>query len=140
MGRRLVSKSVRVNATGALLVNESADRVGGAQSGQATVGGSEKTVCVPLNDTSLLADRKRLVLTNFADQIFVGSSDVAENGGYDFRGPSRGDGELPPDLSRYSSRRQLLRGQYLSLPLCDSVPVCLATPGAIELATSLELS
>ena len=137
MGRRLLTKTPRVDETGAILVNYAAGRTDGAQVGASATGATQ--VCVPFSGGSPLADRKYLVITNIAEPIRLGVDGFDPGDGYMLPGAGRGDFSLPPDTAKYSNRKQFLRGQYLSLPCFRAIAIC-ARSTAIEFATSLELS
>lgn len=137
MGRRLLTKALGVDQTGAVLVNYAAGRVGGAQVGRVSLGQAQ--VCVPFSGGSPLPDRKYLVITNVADVINVGVDGLDFADSYILPGANRGTGELPPNLARYSNLKQFLRGQYLSLACLTAVGFC-ARSINVEIAASLELS
>lgn len=143
MGRRLVTKAPGVNESGEILVNYSADRSGGVQVGRVEDIGTEE-VCVPFSDNPPLADRKYLILTFPAEGVSLSKSPVDTAQAYRPPGAGRGDGStnnysLPPALSRYTNRKQFLRGQYLQLGCFPSVQICARTL-ATEPCSSLELS
>ncbi len=137
MGRQLMSKAFRVNESGELLVNFSADRIGGAQVGRAEVSTED---CVPFSGNSPLKDRKYLVITFTTDRVYIDSDNVSFFTSYFSQGTRRGDnGSLPPNIQNYSNRKQFIRGQYLCLSLLSSVQLCAKAP-LVEDVTSLELS
>ncbi len=141
MGKRLLTKTPRVNESGELLVNYSANRVGGLQLGFFSTG--SETKCVPLGVAggSPLRDRKYLLMTVALDRVYFGTFGVDESNGYAVRGPRRGGNwELAPDIDDYSNRKQFLRGQYMTLPLLPSVTFCVRFPISVEEALSLETS
>ncbi len=137
MGRRLLTKAPRVDETGAILVNYAAGRVGGAQVGRVDL--DQAQVCVPFSGGSPLADRKYVVITNVAEAINLGIDGMTFADSYVLPGAGRGTGSLPPDLARYSNRKQFLRGQYLSIACFSAVGICARSLNA-EIAGSLELS
>lgn len=143
MGRRLLTKAPAVNETGEILVNYSADRTGGVQVGRVENIGTDE-VCVPFSDDPPLQDRKYLILAFPAEGVSLSKSPVNLAQAYRPPGAGRGDFSgnrysLPPDLSRYSNRKQFLRGQYLKLACLASIQVCARTI-ATEPCASLELS
>ncbi len=137
MGRRLLTKAPAVDETGAILVNYAADRVGGVQAARAEIGGTQ--VCVPFSGGSPLPDRKYLVITNVSEAIYLGVQGSELQNSYVLPGGGRGNYTNPPNLGKFSSRKQFLRGQYLTIPCLPAVEVC-ARAAAIEIGSSLELS
>lgn len=138
MGRRLLTKAPRVDETGAILVNYAAGRVGGAQVGRSHLTSEE---CVPFSNAPPLADRKYLVLAFPAEAVYVSKSPVSESAAYRVPGAGRGGSySAAPDLSRYSNRKQFLRGQYLQLALLSSVQVCAKASLSVEDIASMEIS
>lgn len=139
MGRRLLTKAPRVDETGAILVNYAADRVGGAQVGRVEDLGATE-VCVPLSGGSPLADRKYLIMTMPSEAVSLSKPGTEFTSAYKPGGAGRGATySQPPDLARYSNRKQFLRGQYFHLPCFAGVQIC-ARAAATEPCASLELS
>ncbi len=143
MGRRLVTKAPAANESGEILVNYSADRTGGVQVSRVEGIGTDE-ICVPFSGDVPLEDRKYLVLTFPAEGVSLSKSPVDFGSAYRPPGAGRGDGpmnnySLPPALSRYSNRKQFLRGQYLQLACFAAVQVC-ARALATEPCASLEVS
>ncbi len=138
MGRRLLTKAPRINETGEVLVNFAAGRVDGARSRVGDISATES--CVPFGGGSPLADRKHLVITAPTEAVWLGPSGVMQSTMYPVSGAGRSDDfTAPPDLARYSNRKQFLRGQYFHLACFPAVQVCAKAP-AVEDAFSLELS
>lgn len=141
MGRRLLTKAPAVDSTGALLVNYAAGRTGGAQVTKSGIAGTQ--VCIPFpgeSEVAPLPDRKYLVITNVSEPVYLGVDGFEITNGYPLPGAGRGLNQNgPPNLAKYSNRKQFLRGQYLTLPCLQSVAIC-ARAGALEIGASLELS
>lgn len=141
MGRRLLTKAPAVDSTGAVLVNYAAGRTGGAQVTKSGIAGTQ--VCIPFpgeSEVAPLADRKYLVITNVSEPIYLGTDGLEITSAYPLPGAGRGLSQTgPPNLSKYSNRKQFLRGQYLTLPCLPSVAIC-AKAAALEIGASLELS
>lgn len=138
MGRRLLTKVPAVDETGAILVNYAAGRVGGAQVGSSHLPSEE---CVPFSNAPALADRKYWILTFPSEAVYISNSPVSESSAYRVPGAGRGDSySAAPALSRYSNRKQFLRGQYMHLSLLSPVQVCAKASLSVEDISSLELS
>lgn len=137
MGRRLLSKSHRVNDRGELLVDFAADREDGAQVGRAELPDQD---CVPFSTGTPLGDRKYLIITFTTDRVDIGRNPVSTSTSYISFGSGRGDSGTAPPRDTYSNRKQFLRGQYMHLAVFPAIEICAnATTGA-EDVTSLELS
>jgi len=138
MGRQLMSKAFRVNESGELLVNFSADRIGGAQVGRADVC---PEVCVPFGKVgNTLNNRKYLTLTFPTDFTQFGQSPVNSDTSYFSPGTTRGSSfSLKPQVGKYSNIKQFLRGQYFQLAILSNIKICATAPD-IEVIASLETS
>jgi len=140
MSHPLFTKTPRVNESGELLVNYSANRVGGLQVG--LFSSIDETKCVPFSQNEPpLENRKHLLMTFPTDRVWLGPPGVTSSTGYRIRGTKRGGFyNLTPAVSEYSNRMQFLRGQYTSLSLFHNVPFCVHIGPSVEDVFSLEMS
>lgn len=137
---RLQSKSIRAGDHDALLVSFVANQAGAIHTSTRDNFNSGP-YCVPFGGGTLLADRKRLVLTFPTDTMWFGTSGVTHTNGYLNRATGRGGTfSDAPNVSDYSSRKQFLRAQYVYLAALDSVEACANEFNFIETALSLELA